>query len=62
METKVLSQIVKLLHEKLPKRNYLHIDETHVQVLNESRRKNAIGFSYVGIQFYLKLWAASKTV
>lgn len=35
-----LSPIVTLLHEKLLTQKYLHIDETPVQVLNESGRKN----------------------
>lgn len=35
-----LSQIVSRLHEKLLKDNYLHADETPIQVMNEADKKN----------------------
>jgi transposase len=48
-----LSPIVKLLHEKLLTQNYLHIDETPVQVLNESGRKNTTD-SYMWVYSSIK--------
>ncbi len=48
-----LSPIVKLLHEKLLTQSYLHIDETPVQVLNESGRKNTTD-SYMWVYSSIK--------
>lgn len=35
-----LSPVVELLKKELPRQNYLHIDETPVQVLRKPGRKN----------------------
>jgi transposase len=48
-----LSPIVNLLHEKLLIQKYLHIDETPVQVLNESGRKNTTD-SYMWVYSSIK--------
>ena len=44
-----LVHIVHRLKQELLKQRYLHIDETHVQVLKESGRKKYVRFLYVGL-------------
>lgn len=48
-----LAPVVKLLKEKLLEQNYLHIDETPVQVLRESERKNTTD-SYMWVYSSIK--------
>lgn len=48
-----LSPVVNLLHEKLLEQKYLHIDETPVQVLNETGRKNTTD-SYMWVYSSIK--------
>ena len=48
-----LSPIVELLHKKLLEQQYLHIDETPVQVMNEPGRKNTTD-SYMWVYCSIK--------
>ena len=48
-----LSPIVELLHKKLLEQQYLHIDETPVQVMNEPGRKNTTD-SYMWVYYSIK--------
>ncbi len=48
-----LSPVVELLHTKLLEQEYLHIDETPVQVMNEPGRKNTTD-SYMWVYCSIK--------
>ena len=56
-----LSPIVGLLKEKLLEQNYLHIDETPIQVLGELGRKNTTD-SYMWVYCSIKAYKGYEKI